>query len=346
MGIDNLVDVRKNHEIKILLLQKWIDINLGQFGSIKNIKQIVGGQSNPTFVLFFTSHKSIILRKKPPGKLLPSAHNIAREYKIQKALEITDIPCPKMIHFCEDESILGTSFYLMEIVEGKVYENILEVQDKELRKPLYLSLVKMLAKLHKIDFKAIGMESFGKIGNYVDRQINRWEKQWYLSKQRELPIMSKIIEWLKENIPKRDETSLVHGDYRLGNVIYSVNKKEISAILDWELSTLGNPYADLGYLLHPHFIPFGQRHGLKNINFIKENIPTIDELVKVYCNERGIDCVEPNFYVVLSMFRSIAILEGVYARYVKGIESSPNAKEIGNDVEPLAIATYEIIENI
>ena len=346
MSLDKLVNIRKNHLIKITALQTWFDNNLKNYGMIKTIKQIVGGQSNPTFVLFLENKKRIILRKKPPGKLLPSAHDIAREYRIQKALESTSIPCPKMISFCEDSQIIGTAFYLMELVEGVVYENILEVSSLKSRKSIYLNLVKMSAKLHNINFNSIGLNKYGKVGNYVERQINRWEKQWYLSKKRDIPVMAKIIEWLKNNNPKRDETSIVHGDYRLGNVIYENNSNNIKALLDWELSTLGSPYADLGYLLHPHFIPFGQRHGLKNLDFKKENIPSVKEIVEAYCNEKKIDIIDPYFYVILSMFRSTAILEGVYARYVEGNESSPNAKEIGADVEPLAKATYQIIKNL
>ncbi|MBJ57557.1 MAG: phosphotransferase family protein [Rickettsiales bacterium] len=346
MSLDNLVDVRQNHKFEIKELQKWFDNNIDTYGKIKMIKQFVGGQSNPTYVLFFYNEKKIILRKQPPGELLPSAHDVAREYKIQKALESSTIPCPRMIKFCDNKNIIGTDFYLMELVEGKVYENILDIKSIESRKPIYLNLVKMLAKLHKVNFTLIGMEKFGKIGNYVERQINRWEKQWFLSKTRSLPIMTTIINWLKQNIPEKDETSLVHGDYRIGNVIYKQGSEKIVALLDWELSTLGNPYSDLGYLLHTHFIPFGQRHGLKNLDFKKENIPTVEEIVNVYCNEKEIDIVDPYFYVVLSMFRSTAILEGVYSRYVKGNESSPNAKEIGKDVEPLAKATYQIIKNM
>ena len=346
MSLDNLVDVRENHKINIFKLQKWFENNLNRYEQIKFVKQILGGQSNPTFVIFFQDNEKLILRKKPPGKLLPSAHDISREYKVQKALENTAVPCPKMIRYCKNENVIGTEFYLMELVEGKVYENILQINSLNARKIIFFKLVKMLADLHNIDFYSVGMQKFGKIGNYVQRQINRWEKQWYLSKQRELPIMENIVEWLKKNTPTNDETSLVHGDYRIGNVLICENSQNIAALLDWELSTLGNPYADLGYLLHPHFIPFGQRHGLKDLNFKNENIPNVDEIVKVYCNHREVKLFDPYFYIVLSMFRSISILEGVYSRYIKGNESSPDAKEIGNDVEPLAKATYEIIKNL
>ena len=203
----------------------------------------------------------------------------------------------------------------------------------------------MLGKLHNVDFSSINLSDFGKIGNYVTRQIIRWEKQWHLSKQRELPEMQKIIDWLNNNIPEGDETTIVHGDYRIGNTICEENNFLVKVVLDWELSTLGNPFADLGYFLYAHYIPYGERHGLKGADLNDLNIPSVKELVDEYCKVRNIKVFDPTFYVVLSLFRSISILEGVYARYVNGNESSPNAKDIGNDVVPLAKATYDIIKN-
>ena len=343
---NNLVEVRKNHKFNLSSLNKWVDNHLENYENIIDIKQFVGGQSNPTFVLFFENKEKLILRKKPPGKLLPSAHAIEREYKVQKALEKSNVPCPKMIKLCEDEKIIGTPFYLMNIIEGRVFESILDIKDKAGRKKYYLELTRMLGNLHNVNFSSINLGDFGKIGNYATRQIIRWEKQWYLSKQRELPEMQKIIDWLNNNIPEGDETTIVHGDYRIGNTICEENNFLVKVVLDWELSTLGNPFADLGYFLYAHFIPYGERHGLKGADLDDLNIPSVKELVDEYCKVRNIKVFDPTFYVVLSLFRSISILEGVYARYVNGNESSPNAKDIGNDVVPLAKATYDIIKNI
>ena len=343
---NNLVEVRKNNKFKLDNLNEWIETHLTNYDNIIDIRQFVGGQSNPTFIIFFKNKKRLILRKKPPGKLLPSAHAIEREYRVQKALEKTNVPCPKMIQLCEDESVIGTPFYLMNIVEGRVYESILDIKDKYGRKNYYFELVRMLAKLHNVNFTSIGLSNFGKIGNYITRQIIRWEKQWHLSKQRELPEMQKIIDWLNSNIPKHDETTIVHGDYRIGNTICEENNFLVKVVLDWELSTLGHPFADLGYFLYAHYITYGERHGLKGADLGNFNIPSAKELVEEYCKIRNIKVFDPTFYVVLSLFRSISILEGVYARYVNGNESSPNAKDIGNDVVPLANATYAIIKNI
>ena len=346
MVINNLVNIREKHAFNLKNLNNWLGQNLTSYGNINGIKQFVGGQSNPTFMIEFDEKKSLILRKKPPGKLLPSAHAIEREYKVQKALEAIKFPCPKMISICEDSNIIGTPFYLMELVEGHVFDSILNIREPSNRKLYYLELVKMLAILHDIEYSKIGLTDFGKTGSYINRQIFRWEKQWHLSKQRELPEMQKIIDWLNNNLPDYDDTTIVHGDYRIGNIIFDSESSKVNAVLDWELSTLGHPFADLGYFLYAHYIPSGERHGLMGSNFKKLNIPSVNELVNEYCKVRKIKVFDPTYYVVLALFRNIAILEGVYARYINGNESSPNAKDLGNDVEPFAKATYNIIKKL
>ena len=344
MILANLTKVRENHTFNIGLLNVWLEKNFKNFGKVFKIKQFIGGQSNPTFFLTSDRGNELILRKKPPGKLLPSAHAIEREYKVQKKLLNTKLPCPKMYAICEDPNIIGTPFYLMEYVEGEVYESILSVKNVEKRKDIFLQMVRMLGVLHNVNYKKIGLSDFGKEGNYAERQIIRWEKQWHLSKQRELSEIDIIVNWLNQNIPKKFENSIVHGDFRLGNLIYNSNQKSIKAILDWELSTIGDPLADFGYMLYPYYIPFGERHGLMGCDRKNENIPEVSEIIENYCDVRKIKVFDPTFYLVLSMFRLIAILEGVYARYINGNESSPNAKEIGNDVVPLAKATYNLIK--
>ena len=191
--------------------------------------------------------------------------------------------------------------------------------------------------------KKLNLADFGKPNNYAQRQISRWEKQWNLSKQRDIPEMNSIIDWLNKHLPEKCDSSIVHGDFRLGNLIFNKDRKTINSVLDWELSTIGDPLADFGYMLYPYYIPFGERHGIKGCNFFNENIPQINEVIETYCAVRKINIFNPKFYVVLSMFRTIAILEGVYSRYVNGNESSPNAKEIGEDVIPLAKATFNLL---
>ena len=344
MVAKNLSKVRENHIFDINYLNNWLEKNHKIFGKVIEVKQFIGGQSNPTFLLSSEKDTHIILRKKPPGKLLPSAHAVEREYKVQKVLMKTEVPCPDMISLCEDESIIGTPFYIMEFIQGIVYESILDVKDKSKRKSIFLQMVKMLGKLHNINHEKVGLKDFGKSGNYAKRQISRWEKQWHLCKQRELPEIDIIINWLNKHIPNKFSSSIVHGDYRLGNLIYTENETTIQAVLDWELATIGDPLADFGYMLYPYYIPVGERHGLLGCDLEKENLPNVNEIIETYCYERKIKYFDPTFYVVLSMFRSVAILEGVYARYVNGNESSPNAKEIGNDVIPLAKATHSLIK--
>ena len=179
-----LVDIRPNHSFDIDKLQYWINNVFQSYGEIDFIKQFIGGQSNPTFLINFKNKKKCILRKKPPGNLLPSAHAIEREYKIQKALEKTNVPCPKMIILCEDINIIGTPFYLMNVIDGDVFESILEISSIEHRKTIFLNMVKMLGKLHNVSYSLIGLQSFGKGEGYIVRQINRWQKQWDLCKQR------------------------------------------------------------------------------------------------------------------------------------------------------------------
>ncbi|MDC3024568.1 phosphotransferase family protein [Alphaproteobacteria bacterium] len=343
MVTGNLVEIRENHGFNINSLQKWLSVNIQDFGKICSIKQFIGGQSNPTFFITDEDRKELILRKKPPGDLLPSAHAIEREYKVQKELKNTNVPCPEMLALCEKSEVIGTPFYIMRYVEGVVYENILNVEVKKDRKSIYLQMVKMLAKLHNINYEKVNLADFGKPTNYSERQIKRWEKQWSLSKQRNLPEMDAIISWLNSNLPEKYESTIVHGDFRLGNLIFDKNNKSIRAVLDWELSTLGDPLADFGYMLYPYYIPIGERHGIQGCNTSKENIPEVDEVIETYCSARNIKIFDPTFYVVLSMFRTIAILEGVYARYIHGNESSPNAKDIGSDVVPLAKATFNLL---
>ncbi len=341
-----LIEVRVSHKFNISALEKWLSNEIDNFGRIESVKQFIGGQSNPTFVLKMQNSKEYVLRKKPPGELLPSAHAVEREYKVQKALEYSIIPCPKMFILCEDVKVIGTPFYLMERLDGKVYEDVMipELEKLSLRKEIYLSMTSLLANLHMVNYKKIGLESFGKSENYIRRQLDRWAKQWHLSKQRNIPEMDSLIFWLSNNIPESDQTTIVHGDYRLGNLLFKKDSSKVNALLDWELATLGHPLADLGYMLYPHFTPVGKRHGLLGSDFEEKGIPTSDEIVDIYCHIRKIKKFNPIFFVVFAMFRSAAILEGVYARSKKGNASSPDAAEVGIESKPLAENAWLILK--
>ena len=234
---------------------------------------------------------------------------------------------------------------MMEKLNGNVYDDVLLSNvNLSIRRDIYLQMTKVLAELHCIKPVEVGLEDFGKTGNYIERQISRWSKQWTMSKQREIPEMNFLIDWLFANIPDSDETTIVHGDFRLGNLIFKKDSSKIIAVLDWELSTLGHPLADLGYMLLPHFTPIEKRHGLKNFNLMKFNIPEAQELVKVYCEIRNMKIFNPIYYIVFSMFRSAAILEGVFARGKAGNASSSDAEKVGKESKPLAETAWGLVQ--
>tara|TARA_Y100001936_G_C15986623_1_gene619918 strand:- start:357 stop:1229 length:873 start_codon:yes stop_codon:yes gene_type:complete len=285
------------------------------------------------------------MRKKPPGDLLPSAHAVDREFKVQKALYESDVPVAKMYLYCDDESIIGTSFYIMEYIEGRVLEDTkLSGFEVEERKAIYDSMNKSLAALHNVDIKKVGLEDFGRPGSYFTRQIKRWSNQWELSKQHDMPEMPLLKDWLIENIPDNDQTTIVHGDYRLGNLIYDLNEPKVIAVLDWELSTLGHPLADLGYNLMHHVQPTNLFSGLKGLNLKELGIPDINTYVKNYCDRVNRDFIDPTFYIVFSLYRNVAILEGVLARGRAGNASSSLAEERGALGPVLAKLSWNLVK--
>ena len=275
---------------------------------------------------------------------MPSAHAVDREFKVQKALYESDVPVAKMYLYCDDESIIGTSFYIMEYIEGRVLEDTkLSGFEVEERKAIYDSMNKSLAALHNVDIKEVGLEDFGRPGSYFTRQIKRWSNQWELSKQHDMPEMPLLKEWLIENIPDNDQTTIVHGDYRLGNLIYDLNEPKVIAVLDWELSTLGHPLADLGYNLMHHVQPTNLFSGLKGLNLKELGIPDINTYVKNYCDRVNRDFIDPTFYIVFSLYRNVAILEGVLARGRAGNASSSLAEERGALGPVLAKLSWNLV---
>ena len=347
LNIDD-IPVKEAHKLDLNKLSAFLIGKLKNFSGIVSIGQFNAGQSNPTYVIESNEGFRYVVRKKPPGKLLPSAHAVDREYKVQKALYETDVPVAKMYLYCEDEEVIGTPFYLMEYLEGRVFENTsLPGHDSEDRKAIYNSMNETLAALHRVKPEEVGLENFGRPGSYFVRQLKRWSQQWELSKQQDIPEMPLLIEWLSKNIPESDETTIVHGDYRLGNLIYDLKKPKVIAVLDWELSTLGHPLADLGYNLMLHEENFDVRVGysLKNLDLDSLGIPTKDYLVKTYCEMLDRKIINPNFYIAFSMFRNVAILEGVLARGRAGNAASSSAEEKGALSKPLAKIAWDLVQN-
>ena len=321
-------------------LQPWIDENVPNAGKIKTVEQFKGGQSNPTYKII-TDNKSLVLRRKPPGKLLPSAHAVDREYKVITALYETDVPVPKTYGLCEDNDVAGTAFFVMDFLDGDLFwDPMIPSMTNSDRTEIYKNKNKTLAKLHSVDYKKIGLEDYGKPGNYVARQVSRWSKQYRASETDNIEAMNNLIEWLPKNIPDDDETTIVHGDYRLDNMILRNN--EVIGILDWELSTLGHPIADFSY----HCLSWRTQEAFWDEAKLKElGIPSEKEYMEMYCKYSGKDLSKNwEFYMAFNMFKIAGILQGILGRVRDGTAASKHAEERGNMVFPLSEAAWSTIE--
>lgn len=322
-------------------LDAYMRENVEDYAGPLTVKKFKGGQSNPTYLLT-TPAKKYVLRRKPPGKLLPSAHAVDREYKVMTALGRENFPVPKTYALCEDESVVGTAFFIMDFVEGRIFwDASLPDVAKEDRKPLYHALIDTMADLHNVDYEKAGLGDYGKPGNYFERQIGRWSKQYAAAETSTIEEMNNLMRWLPTAIPSDDATSIVHGDYRFDNAIMHPTEPRTLAILDWELSTLGHPLADFTYLLMVWHMPASVRGGLLGADLDALGIPTMDEAVERYSARTGRDGVpDVNFCIAYNMFRLASIIQGVYARSLQGNASSPAAKEMGAQVQPLAALAW------
>ena len=333
-------DVDERLKIDSANLQPWIDEYVPNAGKIKAIEQFKGGQSNPTYKII-TESKNLVLRRKPPGKLLPSAHAVDREYKVITALYETDVPVPKTYGLCEDDDVAGTAFFVMDFLDGDLFwDPMIPSMTNKDRTEIYKNKNKTLAKLHSVDYKKIGLEDYGKPGNYVARQVSRWSKQYRASETDNIEAMNNLIDWLPKNIPDDDETTIVHGDYRLDNMILKNN--EVIGILDWELSTLGHPIADFSY----HCLSWRTQEAFWDQAKLKElGIPSEREYMEMYCENSGKDLSNNwEFYMAFNMFKIAGILQGILGRVRDGTAASKHAEERGNMVFPLSEAAWSTIE--
>jgi aminoglycoside phosphotransferase (APT) family kinase protein len=330
-----------NQQFDLAALERWMTQHVAGFKGPIAIEQFKGGQSNPTFKLS-TPNAAYVMRAKPgpAAKLLQSAHAIEREYAVMHALRDTDVPVAKMHALCEDESIIGRAFFIMEFVAGRVFwEQAIPSVSNDERRAIYLEMNRVIAALHSVDYKAVGLENFGKPGNYFERQISRWGKQYKASETETIEAMDRLIEWLPAHIPAGEATSIVHGDFRLDNVIFHPTEPRILAVLDWELSTLGHPLADFSYHLMSWHIPPGQFRGIAGLDLAALNIPSQDEYVAAYCKATGrapIPARDISFYMAYNMFRLAGILQGIMKRVVDGTASSEQAVKAGRSARPLA----------
>ncbi len=311
------------------------------------VLQYQGGQSNPTYRVT-AGGRHYVLRRKPPGTLLPSAHAVDREYRVMKALAATDVPVAKMIALCEDDGVIGTAFYLMEHVEGRVlWDPALPGMARAERGAHYDELNRVIAALHGVDYRAVGLGDFGRVGGYVARQIARWSKQYEAGGAARIPSMDRLIEWLPQHLPEGDETAIVHGDFRIDNVIFHPTEPRVLAVLDWELSTLGHPLSDFAYQVMAWRLRAAEFRGLADCDFAALGIPTEAEYVAAYCRRTGRERIAGwDFYLIFNMFRITAILHGVHSRALQGNAASGNAMETGARAQRIADIAWDMAQRI
>ncbi len=336
--------VEERHRIDVAALERFLGFKVAA------IEQFKGGQSNPTYRIAAADGRRFVLRRKPPGKLLPSAHAVEREYRVISALHKVDFPVARPHVLCEDESVIGTAFYVMDYVEGRVlWDQSLPGMTRAERGAIWDELNRVIAQLHCIDYRAVGLESFGKPGSYIERQIARWTRQYQASETEPIEAMNDLIAWLPKNIPAETATTVVHGDFRLDNAIYHGAEPRILAVLDWELSTLGDPLADFAYHCMSWHIPPGQFRGVAGLNLEELGIPGEAAYVAKYCERTGRPGIEQShwdFYIAYNLFRMAAILQGILKRVVDGTAASAHARDAGMRARPMAELGWRQVEKI
>jgi aminoglycoside phosphotransferase (APT) family kinase protein len=334
---ENARPVRDAHRFDEAKLDAWMGEHVDGYTGSLQVRQFKGGQSNPTFWLADTE-RQYALRKKPPGELLQSAHMVDREFRVMRALADTDVPTATMYALCEDDSVIGTSFFIMEYVQGRIFWNVqLPEQSPEERGAIYDELARVLAAIHSVDLEATGLSDYGRPDAYVERQVKRWTKQYMASQTADVEPMNTLMEWLAANIPDDEATSLVHGDYRLDNLIFHPTEPRALAVIDWELSTLGHPLSDLAYTCMLYDVMLPKIGGLAGVDFERTGVPTEAAFVERYCALVGRDSVpDLAYYKAFSLFRLAAIAQGVYKRSLDGNASSTEASLFGAAVPHLA----------
>lgn len=344
---DSLVgEVAPAHRFDEGRLKAYLEREIEGFGVNMRVQQIKGGASNPTFKLTTEGpHGPLryVLRKKPPGQLLASAHQVDREYRVMKALEHTGVPVPRMRHLCQDDSVIGTAFYVMDFLDGRIFRDAtLPGLTPKDRAAVYDELNATLAKLHKVDYLAVGLEGFGRPGGYFERQVARWIKQYRGAESEHIPAMEELIEELPKRIPPDDSVAIAHGDYRLENTMFHPTEPRLIAVLDWELCTIGHPLADIaynGFLWHSTNPGWGS---LVGVDFAATGIPSEAEYREAYCRRTGRDGI-PHwyFYVAFGAFRLASIGQGVYRRVLAGV--APSDRPAINGTRQLAEQALAIL---
>jgi len=341
--------VAAQHAFDSQRLDAWLGEHVAGYQGPLSVEQFKGGQSNPTF-LIKTPAKSYVMRRKPPGVLLPSAHAVDREYQVISALAGTDVPVARSYALCVDDSIVGAMFYIMDYVEGRIlWDPSLPGMQPAERGAIFDEMNRVISALHQVDYPAVGLSNYGKPGNYLERQVARWSKQYKASETEKIEAMDNLIAWLPAHIPAGDETRIVHGDFRLDNVIFHPTEPRILAVLDWELSTLGHPLIDFAYHCMTWRLSPGLFRGLVGIDFEALGIPGEADYVAAYCRRTGRGPIAPEeweYYMAFNMFRLAGIMQGIMARAVQGNASSQEAIETGKRTRPLAEEAWRQVERI
>jgi aminoglycoside phosphotransferase (APT) family kinase protein len=328
-------------------LEEWMRRSVAGFRGPLTVEPIAGGQSNPTYRLSTPSGR-YVLRRKPGGKLLPSAHAVDREFRVMAALGDSDVPVPRMLALCADESVIGTVFYVMAHVDGRVfYDPRLPGLSKAERAAMFDDMNRVIAALHRVDPARVGLADFGKPGNYFARQIARWSRQYKASETERIEAMDRLIDWLPAHVPPGEETAIVHGDYRMDNLIFHPSEPRVVAVVDWELSTLGHPLGDFAYhAMSWRFTPELFR-GLAGVDLAALGIPAEDEYIAAYCRRTGRAGIEHwNFYMAFAMFRMAAIFQGIMGRVRDGTAADARAREAGAKARPVAELAWRQAERV
>jgi len=342
------IDVLDTHRFDLVALARYLRGRIEGVTPPFVVRQFRGGQSNPTYYIESSEAGAaprLVLRRKPPGQLLPSAHAIEREYHVMTALRGSGVPVPKTYLLCEDATIIGTPFFVMEYVDGyPMTDATLPERSAEDRRAIYTSMIQVLARLHSVDWRAAGLGDYGKPGNYVARQVHRWTAQYRASETQRIDAMERLIEWLPAHVPAEDDAAIVHGDYRPGNVLLHPVEPRVAAVVDWELSTIGHPLVDLGH----HALLF--RTGAEDFGAFGDEmrpagVPNEEEHLAAYCRMTGRTSLPHwDFYVAFAMFRFAAIFQGIMGRVASGTANDPEARKVGSRARPLAERAWRLVE--
>jgi aminoglycoside phosphotransferase (APT) family kinase protein len=335
------------HDLSLDPLEAWLSRHVEGFRGPVAAERFAGGQSNPTYKLEAGSGE-YVLRRKPPGPLLPSAHAVDREFRVMRAIAETAVPVPRVYALCEDDAVIGSAFYVMEHLDGRIFwdQRLPGIAPAE-RSAMFDSMNTVIAALHSIDYQAVGLGDFGRPGNYMARQIARWSRQYRASETEAITAMDGLIEWLPQHLPPEAPPAIVHGDYRMDNLVFHKIEPRVIGVLDWELSTIGDPLADFAYHCLTWRVTPELFRGLAGIDFAALGIPDEPAYVAAYCRRTGRDAIPGwEFYMVYSLFRIAAILQGIARRAIDGTAASPDATEQGRLARPLAEQAWALAQSL